>query len=878
MRMHDRREADDGSSPNATHDGRQLVAEETYQPPQIMNATRYSGDAGSSHLDAHVNDYANLNGTLPLQYAGPQMTADYSHLPALTNLTNYQTPVNPDYNGHVIHSAQPYNLVPAYFPAAGIPNASNQAHTTRTSPIQYSNFPPLRADRAASASPAYPDTTLLWPKVGDAPESNVRGANTIALQTQPFERDEFGPSSGATEHASEALHGSSSAGMVNWVAICQSSTPVDNIIRLGNYRPVSNQGVKSTGQYQDPYAYKNGPSSLFPIAYSSGNRYAKVEQAWYSRLSGQNRWPDVEKRWYDVLKAGGGDLFNNGKPTCAAPLHGRSVRVSAACRARMMETLYPAVGNPYDPAVACVIGSKSWEEAEARFPSCSDFDEALDKYFDSFLREAPFLHTPVFSISTCPPLLLFVMSCIGFGLLKKDGGCRFVQSNFNCVRDRIHSELEKKLTSTTKEAMSIFATTFLFLKLAALIDDHDHLSPCQLLYTSLVTLAQMHGMFSQYSKRMDVDMFSSIDSLQERWVAWGRVESIKRIAVSLMRLDSAYASFLGTGPVMRVAVIDVLLPCDERLFQAASAEDWQALQTTGHLSISMPSINSKASLGQLAGHTHLDYYSLHAVLNYLQLRNREAVQRLLDQEYAYPSDNHILVPAEYYLKEPTMRDLPLHVVAFADFNESLLPRFPYAWQKTNCLVFWHFLCMSLTANLDLFEIAAGRQGSRAAAEASESIREWSNKPVARRALLHAAAIYNLLSPRSQPEMGSLYVAFGTFAAALVMTLYTFAEPVQNNAAKPYDLTNEVEWKGFGLLGIDASIVPTPFTAGSTAEDFVRHGGPCVFNGYPLQGPSTARHVLDLYADLLSLCGRYNYTRMARILEMFSEMIVSSKGN
>lgn len=751
-------------------------------------------------------------------------------------------------------------------------------------------YPPAQRNmRDLSASPSYHEVASTWQGAGhkDATESNVRGSdmhvalhgagaqtqNDYSLKANDGSRFPDGAAQLDIHHHHHhqqhpyGTSGTTAEGLQSWLAVSQQSNPVNSILRLEGPRHMAERPFQlMASEPLEPIRH------LTPFGNTALGRYSKVEQTWYSRLSSQGRWRGAEKRWYDVLHGMKGDLFNCSSPVCPLPDAGRRAQVSEACRVRMINAIYPVVNNPYNPAAMAATDERLREEAFARFPSCAAFDEALDKYFESFLREAPFLHMPIFSISTCHPLLLFVMSCIGFGLNKTAEGCLFVQSNFNCVRDRIIGELERKLASSTKDAMSIFATSFLFLKLAALINDRDHLSPCQLLYISLVSLAQMHGMFSEYGKRTDSDMYNGLNSLEERWAAWGRVESLKRISIGLMRVDSAYGTFLKSAPAIRVAHIEVLLPCDDRLFEARTAQAWYELLEDVSLPITMPAIHYKNSLDRLVGTTYLNYYSLHSVLNYLQLRSLDAYQKLLDYQSAQESEQFILVPFQYYITEPSLHSMTLHVVAFIDSYETLVPHFAAEWQRINCLVFWHFLCLSLTMNQDLFEIAAGREGPRAAASAIDSIATWSRTPAARRALIHSASIYQLLSHHSLGEKSSLYAAFATFAAALVMTLYVFANPGIGGEEAAYELTADVSWAGFGLAGLNESVVTTN---GSAAENFILLGGASTFMGRTLQGFTGARYVLDLYADMLKGCGRYNYRQMSQILFMMSDLLQSA---
>lgn len=687
------------------------------------------------------------------------------------------------------------------------------------------------------------------------------------MQPHSFAREEHPTTGAMLEMVAQGVPNHGSEGLQSFLAASQKSNPVTRILGFDSHIQAQDHIVPGTNSPANTDSYLSS-GAMFPIVQSNGNRYAKVEQIWHSRMSNQGRWPGEKKRWYDVLKGVNGNLFN----AVPAPAGGirKTAGMSEDCRLRMRNSVY-AIGssnNPFNPASAFRNTQVSVESTQARFPACESFNAALDKYFKDFTLDAPFLHMPTFSIATCHPLLLFTMSCVGFKLQKTKEGSDFVACNFGDLRDRIQTELDNKLTSTTTEAMSIFATTFIFLKLAAMISDRDHLSPCQLLEISLLSLAQMHGMFTQYGDRASLEAFLDMDSLEERWMAWSRVESLKRISVSLMRLDSAYATFVKSAPVIQVAGIEVMLPCDDQLFAAPTAEKWQALIQNSNMPITMPSICSSVTLERLreSETTFLDYYSMHAVLNYLQLRSLDATQKLLNRPYCH------LVPCTYYLTEDNLRDFPLHVVAFADSYQSLSPRPLDGWQRTNYLVFWHFLCLSLTMNQDIFEKAAGREGHEAQRDASTSIVNWSVTAAARRALLHATAIFTLLSDThstTQSEKNSLYAAFATFTAGLVMTWYTFAEPNPPNSDVVYELTSDVQWQGFGLIGLDPSLVHAP---ASDAQSFVLNGGACVFNGRVLRGIDNAQNMLKIYAKLLEKCGRYNYTQMSKVLIDLSAML------
>ena len=59
--------------------------------------------------------------------------------------------------------------------------------------------------------------------------------------------------------------------------------------------------------------------------------------------------------------------------------------------------------------------------------------------------------------------------------------------------------------------------------------DKEHLQQSQMLYVSLMAVAQRHGLFSAgEGQPLDMALLESIPDLDMRWKAWSRVESTKR--------------------------------------------------------------------------------------------------------------------------------------------------------------------------------------------------------------------------------------------------------------------------------------------------------------------------------------------------------------
>lgn len=187
----------------------------------------------------------------------------------------------------------------------------------------------------------------------------------------------------------------------------------------------------------------------------------------------------------------------------------------------------------------------------------------------------------------------------------------------------------------------------------------------------------------------------------------------------------------------------------------------------------------------------------------------------------------------------------------------------------------------LTSDIRLFEMGAGCAGAEAARQALDDIARWTQTSSARRACLHAAQTFKLMSNRRASDGDPFHASSGLFNSALILGLYVFMVPPESssiNQENPgFDLIDDVDWTAVGDEGLTTT--PRSSNAGvhlDPATNFIRNGGAICFDGVMHSpGYEAARRILLDYARLLEDIGRWRVriSQFSRVLRIMSDALV-----
>lgn len=605
-------------------------------------------------------------------------------------------------------------------------------------------------------------------------------------------------------------------------------------------------------------------------------RFAKVQRFWLAPSNAGRR--PMNSLWGDMACS---DLENIFAAPIVDLLDDRSDRLQGSrygldeqCKQRLqaafgqLPPIHP--NNPLSPT-----SLDSTLRSLPYFPPAEVLDMALDLYFRNFHPLMPFVHIPTFSAKKTRPPLLYVMCLIGMIMLDTKGTTNFVIKNFPFVLGRVTAELGRcsSRIENPLETMSTYATVLLFLNLAAMTGEKEHLEQCQILYVNLLSTAQRDGLFAATEGQiLDMSLFDSIVDTDARWKAWSRVESAKRLITGLLTLDSWYSSFLNTSPIIVPDSIQFILPCNEALFQAYNSTRWIQLVQSGKQILSPTVMAPSEVINIPTFDSPIEDFSMHGILATIQVRLSGAYHRLLSNRASYP-----FAPCHTYAMDGRARCLPsLQLQAVSKYGEALERLNP------NAAVMWHNMCMMLTADIQIFHMAAGRAGPGPARQALDDIAAWSQTPAARRACLHAAHIYKAMINRKASDHTTFHTVFSLFSAALVLGLYTFMVPSPSGPSQvgtaSIELHDDVDWQKVGTEGFTSFMEPRGSLALSATDDaaisFIRNGGTVYLRGAPFQGGyQSARRILLDYAGLLKDTGKWSVRKFSYVLHIMSDVLM-----
>ncbi|KAJ6036456.1 hypothetical protein N7540_000735 [Penicillium herquei] len=608
-------------------------------------------------------------------------------------------------------------------------------------------------------------------------------------------------------------------------------------------------------------------------------RFSKVQRCW---LAPNHTGRLINSLWKEIVQTHGDNIFSRDYfhlPNDLNLLQGSRYGIDDDCR-RRLQTAFAQTSIPFsqmqspmnDAVSATTYDSPS--KTFPHFPPAEVLDMALDLYFRNFHPLVPCVHLPTFEAKKTHLPYLYVMCLIGMMLLGTKGTTMFVLKNFTHVLEKITADLAKCSLGgeTPTNVVSTFATTFLFLNLAVLTGETSHLEQCQMLYVNLMSIAQRHGVFTATEGQLlDMSLFEAVPDIDMRWKAWSKVESTKRVIISLLLIDSWYSSLLSTSPIIVPDSIQIILPCNEALFRADSSMRWTHLIRSGKriLMPTVPAPSENTKIPPLEG--SMDEFCIQAVLSMVQIRQSESYHRLLSNRASYP-----FAPCHTYAMDGRARCLPsLQSQIANEYGEMLQQLNP------NALITWHYMCMKMTADIQIFDFAAGRAGPIPARKALDDIAEWSQTPAARRACLHAAHIYKAMTSRKASDHPTFHSVFALFSAALVLGLYTFMvpSPVSTTAnLASIELMDDIDWSKVEKEGFTSFMEPRGSQSFSPADDpavnFIRNGATIYLRGVPVHaGYQSARRILLDYANLLKDSGKSTVKKFSYVLHIMSDVLM-----
>ncbi|KAF5024138.1 hypothetical protein F66182_3772 [Fusarium sp. NRRL 66182] len=606
-------------------------------------------------------------------------------------------------------------------------------------------------------------------------------------------------------------------------------------------------------------------SSNGPIATSMG-QMDRIQRIW-SRQRPKVPAPIIKRLWSEAASHRADNIFTT-------PQHSRnSIGYQVA---GYLDDSFPSPCDAPDIAI----------------PTVDVLDASLDFYFQFFHPVLPMIHKSTFDAKNTPCRMLLAICLVGLSYLDR-GHARAFLIKYLKVRFITRLTATKQVLTLSQKLLqaclndltsgaltdcapsdlvTTLATTSIVTYLALGFRDEIDEYQAYMLCTQTLRIAEQQGFFiAEHGDDPAVRIPQRASDPDRFWKAWARIESVKRLICCLVWLDMAYARLMNTSGVIEIDKIEIHLPCDDSIFDdATTAASFLRLIQQG-ARVAMPRMNSR-NLEAISS-SKLNDNSAQILLRALYLSVRAAHARFSDR-ITRNADLHSLSPVEWLATDSNAKDVIAHIVLLPSTHANVL----YGRQRMNALG-WHYLCIMLTADVDLLERASGRDGLEAAEAALVHINKWSQSSSARRAVLHAAQVFNILDSSRIRESYLTRPDLVLFVSALVITQYFLVvRPKDTNlGVPPFELLQGIDWTAVGEEGLGtatgcvlsstaSSLEQRPVQA-NPASVFLKHGGPVSFAGEPQGfGGVAAKRMARRFAHLMDGLGKWDGCSYFKLLE------------
>ncbi|KAI7769923.1 hypothetical protein LZL87_003413 [Fusarium oxysporum] len=495
----------------------------------------------------------------------------------------------------------------------------------------------------------------------------------------------------------------------------------------------------------------------------------------------------------------------------------------------------------------------------------------------------PFIHQPTFSAKSASNSVVFSLCLLGLAILDSSYVKPFTAHYLPAATEKCCSQLATPSFGPEASAQLVerLASAALLLMAWSISSPHGARDAflSRMLYHQAINLVKMSGLLMRRPSSFSIDNLLSransarlirdpAQSDDWEWKAWARTESFKRLISTLIMIDAWWASRLNTEPLICTSVVQLEMSTSIDLYRSSSAKSWRSCRNAGTSATTEPVIirmhAPSITLTPLQETSPIGMTGLLSVIwvRILQHQHQTRGARLSEDS------NGELPTASVDASTETGNNM-LRVLGDIYTNYSRFLRY----RNPNCIAQWHFLNLNILADLEIFEMASGRNGAESAYAALQEISNWSQTQHARRACLHAAGIYVAMSRRRANDGVMLHSDMSLFTAALVLGLYVFMmkpNEVHTDAdAESFELLNDIDWT---TLCDPMSIVEN--AGDNTASQFIHSGGSISFSGTVCEaGYNAAKMILLEFASLLEEVGKWNAKELCHILRIMSDSLI-----
>jgi hypothetical protein len=275
--------------------------------------------------------------------------------------------------------------------------------------------------------------------------------------------------------------------------------------------------------------------------------------------------------------------------------------------------------------------------------------------------------------------------------------------------------------------------------------------------------ARQTGMVSAASKRCTKDPISphdSPDQLEKRWKLWVAEEIQRRAILGHYVLDGLLTDFSGQPTAVRHTANPVLLPSNDNLFEAKTAQQW------------LVEMNKETPCNISFREVYVTIFEPQSVLESVRLTSL-SVRVILEALQSLIYEHH--EAGGCAIGTPSKTDIGRALVRLYHSHIRLLP----FQERVEHEIRWHVISIRLaveTASLakqicELYEFPQDLHECEAQTAGLTDFSGWVDSPNARRAILHAVALANTCMELNFGRAHAVHLPMAVYTAA---TIYTSA--------------------------------------------------------------------------------------------------------
>ncbi|KAH8806046.1 hypothetical protein F5884DRAFT_801521 [Xylogone sp. PMI_703] len=502
--------------------------------------------------------------------------------------------------------------------------------------------------------------------------------------------------------------------------------------------------------------------------------------------------------------------------------------------------------------------------SQGDIPTTTLLDIALDVYFGNCTGKLPIVHSATFMTEAASPSFLLAALLFGFLMFRSKGAPEYVTQTFPVLVSMTLDELQSLSNDPEQPIKSLNAmtTALLTLHLGVLLEKLGMDTQLDVLTATLFTTAEDNGLFAATETFLLPDFLCNTAPLEVQWTTWARAESVKRLVVGLINFDCYRTMRFSKPSLIKPSLVKFFQPSEDILYEADTAAIWLRLVKRGN----NPHLPLTGISGDTTNKTEMSTQGICCVLSLILATIGGQNYRFEDFVGNFNED--LSLSSNLSLNKTLITQT---IQLFPCSQKSQEPH------DINTLILWHSTCVMLASDSQLFECALGLHGSSISSEALQRISKWATTATARRACLHAGAIFNLLQHRRLSDHVSFSTAVGTFRAAIILGLYYLTIPSHLHSIEEHslDLLSNFDWKEIGLVGFPI-LSDTQVNGVSFSEEtagvirFIQHGGTPHLSGHlHPAGNNTAARIFVHFADMIDGLGRWSPVFFSQCLRAMS---------